>query len=74
MGCPRIAGVTSSEALGTVSKNKLRGITMGINKAYIKDSLSYLDNLSTITILIKSAQTINDEIIIKLMNVMIIIN
>ena len=30
VGCTRIAGVTSSEELGTMSKNNLRGITLGI--------------------------------------------
>ena len=32
VGCPRIAGVTyaSSEELGTMSKNNVRGITLGI--------------------------------------------
>ena len=30
MGCPRIAGLTSSEELGTMSKNNLTGITLGI--------------------------------------------
>ena len=30
MGCPRIAGVTCSEELGTMSKNNLRGISLGI--------------------------------------------
>ena len=29
MGCPCIARVTSSEELGTMSKNNLRGITLG---------------------------------------------
>ena len=32
------------EELGTMSKNNLRGITLGV-KAYMGDSLSYLDNL-----------------------------
>ena len=30
MGCSRIAGVTSSEELGAMSKNTLRGISLGI--------------------------------------------
>ena len=33
----------SAEELGTMSKNNLRGITLG--KAYMGDSLSYLDLL-----------------------------
>ena len=44
-GYPRIARVTSSEELGTRSKNTSRGIAwLGYN-AYIEDSLSYLDIL-----------------------------
>ena len=45
LGCPRIARVTSSEELGTRSKNTSRGIAwLGYN-AYIGDSLSNLDIL-----------------------------
>ena len=40
----RIARVTSSEELGTMSKNNLRGITLS-RQTFMGDSLSYLDNL-----------------------------
>ena len=45
LGCPRIARVTSSEELGTMSKNTSSGIAWLGYKAYIEDSLSYLDIL-----------------------------
>ena len=41
MGCPRIAGVTSSEELGTMPKYKRDYLGY---MAYTKDSLSYLGN------------------------------
>ena len=45
LGCPCIARVTSSEELGTRSKNTSKGIAwLGYN-AYIGDSLSNLDIL-----------------------------
>ena len=37
---PRNAQVTSAEELGTMSKNNLREITLGI-RPYVEDSLSY---------------------------------
>ena len=45
LGCPRIARVTSSEELGTRSKNTSRGIAYLGYDAYIGDSLSNLDIL-----------------------------
>ena len=42
VGCPRIAGVTPSEELGTMAKNNLRGNTLDIRPIAMIHSLTLI--------------------------------